>query len=298
MPDAAGASRGAADAPFAPLDWLLLASAALMWGTSYLFIEVGLESLRPGAIAWLRLLLGTATLACIPGARHGIPRADWPWIALLGAVWMAAPFLLFPLGQRSVDSSLAGMINGAAPLFTAAVAALWSRRLPGRRQFAGLATGFLGILAIYGPHLRDAGGTALGAGFILAATMMYGIAYNLAEPLSRRNGALPVVLWSLGAAAVMVAPVGVLGLSASTPDVPGLFAMAALGAGGTGLAVVAFAVLVRRVGAPRASVTNYLIPVVAILVGVSVRGEAVSAVALAGTALVLLGAWLTSRASR
>ena len=87
-------SPGRLDA-FAALDWLLLIGAALMWGASFLLIDLGLAALHPAAVAWLRLLFGAATLACVPAARAAVPRREWPSIVLLGGVWMAGPLLLF-----------------------------------------------------------------------------------------------------------------------------------------------------------------------------------------------------------
>ena len=156
-------SPGRLDA-FAALDWLLLIGAALMWGASFLLIDLGLGSLHPAAVAWLRLLFGAATLACVPAARAAVPRREWPSIVLLGGVWMAGPLLLFPVAQQWVASSLAGMINGAAPLFTVAIGAAWYRVAPRGWQLAGLLTGFAGIVAIFLPTVEAAEATALGAG--------------------------------------------------------------------------------------------------------------------------------------
>lgn len=288
------AGRGSADA-FAPLDWGLLAAVALMWGASFLLIDVGLDGLHPASIAWLRVLFGAATIACIPAARGGVRRADRFPIALLGIVWMTVPFLLFPFAQQWIDSSLAGMINGAAPLFTAALAALWYARAPRGWQLAGLMIGFLGVLTIYFPSIDGARGTALGAGMVLLAAFLYGIAFNLAEPLENRNGALPVIWRAQLVALVLLSPPGLFGLAQSAPDWSNMLAMVALGALSTGVGFVAFVTLVGRVGAARGSVTIYFIPVIAIILGVAFRGDSVAPAAMFGTALVLLGAWLTSR---
>ncbi|HET7409730.1 MAG TPA: DMT family transporter [Paracoccaceae bacterium] len=291
------AGKGSLEA-FAPLDWGLLAAVALMWGASFLLIDLGLDSLHPASVAWMRLAFGAATLACIPQARRPMARADWPLIALLGCVWMAVPFLLFAVAQQWIASSLAGMINGAAPLFTAAIAALWYGRAPRGWQLAGLVIGFAGVLAIYWPAIGGVRATALGAGLILLATFLYGIAFNLAEPLGNRNGALPVIWRAQLVALVVLSPVGLPGLAASPPALPGLLAMAALGCFSTGLALAAFTTLVGRVGAARGSVAVYFVPVVAIVLGVVFRGESVAPVAMLGTVLVLFGAWLTSRRQR
>jgi drug/metabolite transporter (DMT)-like permease len=283
---------------FAGADWALVGAVAGMWGSSFLFIALGLEHFEPALVTLLRLFFGAATLAIFPRARRSVPRSQWPPIALLGLVWMAAPLLLFPLAQQWIDSSLAGMLNGAAPLFTAAVATVILRRLPGRAQRAGLAIGFLGVVAVSWPAVQEARATALGAGLVLLATFLYGIAINLAVPLQRRHGALPVIWRAQLFSLVLIAPLGLAGLEGSSFSWVSLLAVAALGCFGTGLAFVAFTVLVGRVGAARGSVTIYLVPVVAIVLGVWVRGETVAATSVLGTGLILIGAYLTSRKER
>lgn len=290
----AGAPASEFDA-FTATDWGLLAAVAAVWGSSFLFIAIGLDHFEPALVTLLRLLFGTAVLAAFPGARRSIPRADLPHVALLGVVWMAAPLLLFPLAQQWIDSSLAGMLNGAAPLFTAAVATVFLRRVPGGTQLVGLAVGFVGVVAVSWPAVQGARATALGTALVLLATFLYGIAVNLAVPLQRRHGSLPVLWRAQMVALVVVAPLGLAGVKGSAFAWSSLLAVAALGCLGTALAYVAFATLVGRVGATRGSVTIYLIPVVAIALGVLVRGESVPLISVGGAGLILSGAYLTSR---
>lgn len=290
-------TRSRTDA-FAPRDWAFLAAVALMWGSSFAFIDVALEDLQPATVAWLRVLLGAAAVACIPAARRPVPRADWLGVGLLGIVWMAAPFTLFALAQRAIDSSLAGMVNGAAPLFTVLVATVWSRRLPATRQLVGLLVGFAGVVAISWPAVQATSSTAVGAGLVLLATLCYGVAFNLAVPLEERSGALPVIWRAQLAALVVLSVPGLLGATQSSWSASALLAVVVLGALSTGLAFVLFTMLVGRVGASRGSVTVYFIPVVAIVAGVVFRAESVALVAAGGTALVLLGAYLASRRER
>ena len=288
----AGAGESGA---FAPLDWALVAGVALAWGASFLLIEIGLESFDPGLVAFLRVFFGAVTLALIPGARRAVERADLPLIALLGVVWMSIPLFLFPIAQQWIDSSLAGMINGAAPLFTALVAATVAWRLPGGAQAAGLAVGFVGVVAIASPDLGQGDSTTVGILLVLLATILYGCAFNLAGPLQRRNGALPVIWRAQLFALIPLAPAGAVGASGSDFSWDSLAAMVGLGVVGTGFAFVWFATLAGRVGPTRGSLTIYFIPVVAIALGALLLGEQVHVAAIAGTALVLLGAYLTSR---
>jgi drug/metabolite transporter (DMT)-like permease len=279
-------------------DWGILALIALIWGSSFLFMEIGLRSFAPGVVTLARIGLGTATLALLARARTPVDREDWGRIALLGTVWMAIPLTLFPIAQQWIDSSVAGMINGAMPIFAAAWSAYLLRRLPGWRQMLGIGIGFLGIVLVFLPELQASADTALGALVALFAVTFYGLATNLAVPLQQKYGAAPVVLRAQMVALLLVLPFGLWQLGESTWSWESALAMIPLGILGTGLAIVLMATLAGRVGAPRASIAIYFLPLVAVVLGVVVLGEAVAPMALVGVALVLVGAWIASRRER
>jgi drug/metabolite transporter (DMT)-like permease len=280
---------------FGVREWGLLASIALIWGSSFLFIDVGLEALAPGVIAVARVALGVAALALVPAARRPIGREDQVRVAFLGVIWAGLPLILFPIAQQWIDSSVAGMLNGAVPLAGAAWAVVLLRRPLPRVHAVGLLIGFAGVLAISWPQLQGSRATTLGAGLVVLAVVLYGLAVNLAVPLQQRYGALPVLLRAQLAALVLLLPFGLWGLRDSSFAWPPVLAMVPLGVLGTGVAFVLMTTLVGRVGGPRGAVATYFIPVVAIALGVLLLGERVAPAALAGTALVVAGAWLTSR---
>ena len=280
---------------FGPREWGLVAAIALMWGSSFLWIAEGLEHFAPAVISLSRLLLGAAALAIFPGTRARVERADWPRIALLGLVWMAVPLLLFPIAQQWVDSSIAGAINGSMPLFSAALAALLLRRAPGRRQALGLAVGFAGVLLVTLSGATGVSGSPLGIGLLVLATVLYAVAFNLAIPLTQRYGSLPVLLRAQLVAIAVVLPFGLWGLPSSEWDWQAAGAMVLLGVFGSGVAFVASTTLGARAGPTRGAVPIYFLPVVAMALGVAVRHEWVGPAAIAGVALVIAGAWLSSR---
>lgn len=280
---------------FGVREWGLLASIALIWGSSFLFIDVGLEALAPGVIAVARVALGVAALTLVPAARRPIGREDRVRVAFLGVIWAGLPLILFPVAQQWIDSSVAGMLNGAVPLAGAAWAVVLLRRPLPRVHAVGLLIGFAGVLAISWPQLQGSRATTLGAGLVVLAVVLYGLAVNLAVPLQQRYGALPVLLRAQLAALVLLLPFGLWGLRDSSFAWPSVLAMVPLGVLGTGVAFVLMTTLVGRVGGPRGAVATYFIPVVAIALGVLFLGERVAPAALAGTALVVAGAWLTSR---
>ena len=280
---------------FRPADWGLLAGIAAIWGSSFLFMAIGLDALRPGVVTLARLVLGAGALALVPAARRPIDRIDRNRVAALGIIWMALPLSLFPIAQQWIDSSVAGMINGAVPITTALWATLLMRRLPGRRQLIGIGIGFAGMVLIFLPELGDSSATALGTGLLVVAVVAYGLSGNMAVPLQQRYGAAPVLLRAQLAALVVVTPIGLFELGDSSWAWDSALAMVPLGVLGTGLALVLMTNLVGRVGSTRGSVAIYFVPVVAIILGVVVRDESIHPIALAGMALVLVGAWVTSR---
>lgn len=279
-------------------EWGLLVSAAGIWGSSFLFIELGLDSFRPGVVTLARVALGALTLALFRRARRPVGREHLPQIALLGLTWVGIPLILFPVAQQWIDSSLAGMLNSAVPLASALFATLLLRRLPGRRQLWGLILGFSGVVMIAWPTVRHADATALGVVLVLIAVMLYGLSASLTVPLQQRYGALPVLLRAQLAALVVVLPFGLIQLPGTVWSATSALAMLPLGILGTGLAYVAMATLIGRVGATRGSITIYFVPAVAILLGIVFLDERIAALALAGVVLTVTGAWLTSRAER
>ncbi len=289
-------SHGTNREAFTPVDWGLFLALALIWGASFVFIAIGLDAFHPGVVTMLRVGLGASVLAFIPRTRAiRIDREDWGRVVALAVVWVAIPFTLFPIAQQWVDSAVAGMLNGATPIFTALLATFLLRSAPGRLQIAGLILGFGGILAIALPSAGDGSTAAVGVALIVLATVCYAVSLNMVPPLQQKYGALALMSRVLRVALVMVIPYGIVGISGSSFAWPSLLAVATIGVLGTGLAFVMMGTLAGRVGATRASFITYLIPVVALVLGVVFRNEVISPVAILGVFLVILGAFFASR---
>ena len=288
------------DRPLAPRDWGALAMPGLIWGSSFYLIAEGLDSFQPFVVTWMRIMFGLLVIVAVPATRQPVPRSSWPALALLGVVWLAVPLSLFPLAEQRVSSSVTGMLNGATPIFASIVAALIVRSLPPQRQIIGLVVGLAGIVLIAAPTWSegDGGSSAAGVLMILVALACYGVAINLAGPLQRELGALPVIGRMLAVAFVLVAPLGIAGITGSDFTWGSALAVAVLGAFGTGLAYVLMASNAGRYGGTRAASTTYLIPAVSVVLGISLRGESVEWVALVGCAVALVGAFLVNTAVR
>lgn len=288
-------SAGTNTQSFSPGDWGLFWALGLIWGASFLFMDIGLDAFHPGLVTWLRVVLGASMLWLVPRARRPIEREDWPRLLVLSVVWVGIPFTLFPIAQQWISSALAGMLNGAMPIFAASIAALMLKRAPRGAQLGGLLVGLTGVVAIGLPSVGAGDAQALGVALVLLATLCYGVAINIAIPIQQRYGSLPVMARMLSLAAVWTAPLGISGALASGFAWHSLLAVAAVGFLGTGIAFVIAGTLGGRVGSTRSSFITYVIPVVALALGVAFRGDEVSRVSILGVALVIGGALLASR---
>ena len=288
-------ARGSKLGPFGLVEWALLSAVALTWGSTFLLTEIGLESIAPPTITWARVTLGFLVLADLPVARRKVERSDYPRVALVGITWVGVPFLLFPLAQQHIDSALAGMLNGMVPIFSASIAMVLMRWLPRILQIAGVMLGVAGAISISRPVVRESAAGAWGVLLIVIANLLYGVSHNLVVPLQQRYGAPAVMMRAIGVAAVGTAPFGLAGLADSQWSTGPVIAVITMGVIQTGVTFVMMAAFVGRVGATRGGVAIYFIPIVAMILGIVFRSETVLPVQWAGTAIVLLGAWLTSR---
>lgn len=283
---------------FGLTDWGLFVAIALIWGSSFLFIAIALDSIEPGLITWGRVALGAAVLNVVPRARARLEAEDRFRMVLLSLLWVGIPFTLFPLAEQHISSAVTGMLNGAMPIFAAIVAGVLLRTPPGLTQAAGLVVGLVGTLAVSLDQLGEGDNAWIGVLMALGATVCYGFAINIAAPLQRRYGSLAVMARMLALATIWTAPFGLWSIPGSTFELGPALSVAFIGAVGTGIAFVIMATLVGSVGSTRASMATYLIPVVAMVLGVLVRDERVGLVAVAGVLLVVTGAYLASRPER
>ncbi len=288
-------SAGTRPDHFGVTEWTLLGIISITWGSSYLWIALGLESFAPGLIAWMRLAFGAAALLFLPRQRVQIERRDWRGIALVAVVGNAGPALLFALAEQTIESSVAGMMTAATPLATLAVAMLLGNRSIRRIHVVGLLLGLVGVIVMSVDNVVGAETGIVGLVYVMIALVGYAITSNVTGPLAQRYGAVAVIVRAQIIGAVVMTPSGILALGQSRFTWTSFLAVTILGILGTGMARSRQAALTSRTGAPRASIGGYLVPVVAAILGVVVLNESLSPAEVAGLATITLGAYLGSR---
>lgn len=289
------ANNAETQSSFTPLDWMLSIGMALTWGSSFLLIKIAIRHFDSSVIPLGRTAFGAAALLVIPSARKRIARQHWPRLLVLGFVWMALPFLLYPLAEQSVSSAITGMMNGGLPVVVAVVTAIWVRVMPSPRRILAVLVGFSGIALIAVPSIQD-GSTAdvRGILLLLLALLSYAVAINLARPLQAIYSPAALMLNVELVACVFSLPYGLWGFSQSTFAWPALGALALLGVLGTGFAFVLFALLTKRTGAVRSMIPTYFTPIVGTILGKLFNNEPIMLLSIVGMFIVIVGAWLTS----
>jgi len=145
------------------------------------------------------------------------------------------------------------------------------------------------------PSLTEGSNEALGVALVLGASVSYGVALNIAPPLQKKYGPVNLMTKLLAVAAVLTAPYGLWEVDEVSYELKPTLSVIFIGVVGTGIAFAIMATLVGRVGGTRASFITYLIPVVALALGVAFQDDDVSALAVTGVAFVVAGALMASR---
>jgi drug/metabolite transporter (DMT)-like permease len=279
------------------LDWLIFLLLGFFWGSSYLFIKIGVDNgLQPFTLIMFRLLIGFILLATVVAfAREPLPRypRQYGHLAVMGTINIAIPFALITFAEQTVDSSLAAVINGAVPLFVIVIAAIF---LAGEtitvNRLAGLAVGFVGVALIVGLDVTDlSSSSAIGELALIGATISY--AFGAVYARAHVHGLRPMIpaLFQVFFGLVVTAVLAFVFEHplAAVPAPDAIFAVVWLGLLGSGLAYLAFFRTLQRWGATRTSLVAYLLPVYGIALGALVRAEPIAPTTLIGTVLIIAG---------
>jgi drug/metabolite transporter (DMT)-like permease len=284
-----------------PIEWVVFAALGFAWGSSYLFIKIGVETLSPFTLVAGRTLIGAAVLAVVMRlAGQGLPRSAGTYghmfvVALLG---IAIPFSLITWGEQSIDSALAAILNGTVPLFAIVLAAIVLTDEPiTLNRLVGLLVGFGGVVVITSPSFSSGiGGSVPGELALIGASVSYGAAGVYARHTVRDLAPLTSAFLEVGLAFVVIA---ILAVTLEHPfathvEPSTILSVTWLGLIGSGLAFLGFFFLLGRWGATRTSTVAYVLPVVGIALGVTVRGETISLVVLVGMLLIIGGVALAN----
>ncbi|MEV6247514.1 DMT family transporter [Streptomyces sp. NPDC051742] len=289
------------------LDWRVrFGVLALIWGFSFLLIKVSTEGFAPLQVAFGRLFFGTAVLVvALVVKRDRLPRGArvWGHLAVAAFLLNALPFSLFAYAELTISSTLAGICNATTPLWGMLLSLVaLSEDRPTRIRAAGLGIGFMGVLTVLGAWQGFSGLDVTGTALALLASFSYAVGWIYVRRTLTGTGAsnLSLAGSQVGLAALQLAMVTPLFTSMpESVELMPILAVIALGALGTGYAMLLQYGVVAEVGPTTASMVTYFVPVIATAAGVALLDEQITWNTPLGAVVVLAGAALTqTRTSR
>ncbi|MFO1296486.1 MAG: DMT family transporter [Rubrivivax sp.] len=276
-----------------PRDVVELLLLSVLWGGAYLFTRAAVPAFGPAPLVALRFGIAALVLLPIVAWRGMLPQlwAQPRTLFIMGVPFTALPFLLMTWGALHITAGASAVLSATAPMFAALIARFVMKERLGRWRAAGLGVGFAGVVWLVsgGPlSMRSAAG-ALAVAAVLGRAMLWSVGATWTRKHAAGVGALLSTIGALAAASLALAPLAWTTWPAQPPGARAWAEMAFLGLGSSGLGMLMYFRLLRRIGAVRAMSVTFLTPLVAMVSGSLYLGEALTASMLGGCAVVLLG---------
>lgn len=271
-------------------DWrtpLELTVLGAIWGCSFLFMRVAVPSFGPYALVEVRLLLGASVLLpFLWQARAHFPARRWLWLAPIGVINSAIPFVLFAWAAQHAPAAIGAICNAMTVLFAALIAFVCFGEKIGMRRAVALLVGFTGVVVL---ATAKVSGLSIGASVVAGAlaSLLYGLGVNLVK---RHMAGLPPAASAgatLGCAALFLLPMALTHWPSAPVPFNAWVCAIALGVVCTGLAFLMFYRLIARIGPARASTVTYLVPMFGALFAWLFLDEAVTWAMVVAGALIL-----------
>lgn len=278
--------------------WGLIAILSVLWGGAFFLIELGLRSYPPMTLVFARLALAVPLLWLalrLSGGRLPRDAHSWTMLTVVGALNCALPFALFFWGQQHLDSGYAAILNATTPLWGVVVAHLMTHdeRLTPARIF-GVLVGLGGIIVMVGEDaLGGLSDNLLAQLACLVSTLFYSFAAIYGRRLSQ--SAMPPLTIATGqtlTAAILMLPIMLVvdqPWTLPTPRLDATLAALTLAIVSTAVAYVLYFRLIDRAGASNAQLVAFIMPVLAVILGVAFLNEVLAARQIMGAALIAIG---------
>ena len=283
---------------------IMLLVTMVIWGSTFVVTKGVNEQVQPFTLALVRVAIGAVVLlgcALIRQARGGShsPWSSLPWrtIISMGLIGVVLYYAVFNYSLVYTSASQGALVQSCIPAMTALVAVVWLRERASAMRWAGIALSMVGVLIVFsGADAESGSGSLLGNVLMFISAVLWGIYTSMAKRVATYDP-LQVTAGIICVGAVMLVPLAAFEVAAAgvpNVDLQAWLGMAYLGAGASGLAYMMYSAALRHVDASEAGVYTNLIPIVGVITGMML-GEPLSARAIIGGGVVLVGVWLTSR---
>jgi drug/metabolite transporter (DMT)-like permease len=285
----------------ATINYILLFSLVLIWGTSFLLINRSLLSFIPEQVVLIRLWIAAIVMLfvlLIKNRRLPLGIVSWFHFSLLSVIGNILPFWLIAVGQTTISSGLAGLLMAVMPLFTIVLAHLFLKDDKiNRYKMAGFVIGFSGVGFILAPTIASFPESTLSVLLVLIASLCYAV-NTVITKIIRQYDPIVVssgVLISSSVIASLIWPQSLISIEISSASTVSLISVLLLGVLPTGLAALIYFNIINRTGPTFLSNINYLIPVVAYFLGALVLNEVVLWHDLLALLLIIFGIFISRK---
>ncbi len=281
--------------------WLLFIVLTIIWGSSFILMKIGMQSLSPYQVATIRIV--SAGIVLLPFAWKAFKNVDKkkiPNIILSGLLGSFFPAYFYCVAESRIDSSLAAILNSLTPLCAILVGISFFQLRTTSKKIVGVVIGFLGLVLLpfatqKGIDFKDLSYSLL----VIAATVCYGLNVNMVNRYLKDTASLHIA--SLAFCFLLLPSLGILIYTGyfslplfTAPYLKASFAAATLGVMGTAIASILFYMLVKKAGVLFASLVTYGIPVIAVVLGLF-YGEVITLAEIGCLAVILGGVYLVNR---
>ena len=273
-----------------------------IWGSTFVVTKEVIAELPPFALAFARVAIGALVLAPLAIVRHRRePRLPWRALSLLSLVGVAFYYVTFNLALMYTSAVQGALVQSSIPAATALIAVLWLRERATTVRWLGIALSITGVLIVFSGSAGDGADHALLGNVLMFATVL---AWGVYTSLAKRVASIDAIVTTaciMGLGALMIAPIAAYELSGRgwpTLTLAGWMGLVYLGAMASGAAYVLYNDALRHMDAGQAGAYTNLIPIVGVITGVVVLGEALTLRAIIGGAVVMVGVWVAGRDGR
>jgi drug/metabolite transporter (DMT)-like permease len=280
--------------------WAAFAAVSLLWGMPFLFIKVADRGgFTPGLLACSRGALAAVVLLALAWRAGTLStlRGYGRWLWALAITELVIPFLAIAIGEEHVSSSLSAIVIASVPLMVALLALRFDHsERPTPLGALGLLVGFGGVVALLGVDVAGHTAELLSAAALLLGAFSYAVGAMIVKHRMSEPDPVATIGACLAISALVSVPYAIVDWPSKAPSAGALGALVVLAFGCGAFALVVWLGLIREVGPSRGSVTNYINPLVAVVLGVTLLGERLGSGAVAGLILILVGSWLATDA--
>jgi drug/metabolite transporter (DMT)-like permease len=281
--------------------WLLFILLSIIWGSSFILMKAGMQTLSAYEVATIRIL--SAAIVLLPFAAKAlknVERNKITYVILSGFLGSFFPAYLYCLAETRIDSSLAAILNSLTPLFTIIVGVSFFKFKASIKKIIGVIIGFTGlVLLLFATKERIYFSDIFYSLLVVVATISYALNVNMVSVYLHNTPSLQIASLAFSflliPALIILVATGYFSLPIfEAPYLYSAIASATLGVMGTAIASVLFYMLVKKEGTLFSSLVTYGIPVIAVVWGL-IYGESITLAEIGCLAIILCGVYVVNK---